>query len=286
MCHCGNLINTWNITNISPTRGMKPNLNFLKLKGVDIFQQLIVEEFLMRKCSKNWYIFNHGIKIPQIVLGFSGKVKELVDTNLVKLDNIPLIKRFTGGGTVIVDKSTIFGTFIMNESDADTPPYPREIMKWSTEFYANSFKIKNQDLTLNEHDYCIGDLKIGGNAQAIIKSRWCHHTSFLWDYDIKNMQYLLMPKKRPEYRRDREHESFLDKIKNHVSSVDVLEEDVRQYLSKLYVVKDTKMDDNLMIDPSTTSARDILLSLGYPDSELVFDRPLIRTKYITTDDER
>ena len=171
MCHCGNLINTWNITNISPTRGMKPNLNFLKLKGVDIFQQLIVEEFLMRKCSKNWYIFNHGIKIPQIVLGFSGKVKELVDTNLVKLDNIPLIKRFTGGGTVIVDKSTIFGTFIMNESDADTPPYPREIMKWSTEFYANSFKIKNQDLTLNEHDYCIGDLKIGGNAQAIIKSR-------------------------------------------------------------------------------------------------------------------
>ena len=268
---------------------MKPNLNFLKLKGVDIYQQLIVEEFLMRKCSKNWYIFNHGIKMPQIVLGFSGKVKELVDTNLVKTDNIPLIRRFTGGGTVIVDKSTIFGTFIMNESDANTQPYPREIMKWSTEFYANSFNIKNnQDITLklNEHDYCLGDLKIGGNAQAIIKSRWCHHTSFLWDYDIKNMQYLLMPKKRPDYRRDREHGSFLDKIKNHISSIETLEDDIRQHLSKLYIVKDTKIDDSIMVNTSTTSAREILLSLGYAETDLVFDRPLIRTKYITTEDER
>lgn len=29
-------------------------------------------------------------------------------------DNVPVIRRFTGGGTVIVDEETLFGSLIMN----------------------------------------------------------------------------------------------------------------------------------------------------------------------------
>jgi lipoate-protein ligase A len=36
----------------------------------------------------------------------------------------------------------------------------------------------------------LGEKKIGGNAQTISKGRWVHHTSFLWDFTEKNMQYL------------------------------------------------------------------------------------------------
>ncbi|PWZ24373.1 hypothetical protein Zm00014a_034362, partial [Zea mays] len=42
--------------------------------------------------------------------------------------------------------------------------------------------------------------KFGGNAQSITKNRWLHHMSFLWDYDVKNMDYLKIPKRAPEYR--------------------------------------------------------------------------------------
>lgn len=49
-------------------------------------------------------------------------------------------------------------------------------------------------------DYVFGDRKFGGNAQSIIKHRWIHHTSFLWDYDNKNMSYLKLPAKAPKYR--------------------------------------------------------------------------------------
>jgi len=45
-----------------------------------------------------------------------------------------------------------------------------------------------------------GDRKFGGNAQSITKNRWVHHTSFLWDYDVKNMSYLKLPAKVPQYR--------------------------------------------------------------------------------------
>ena len=65
-----------------------------------------------------------------------------------------------------------------------------------------------------ENDYVFGDhKKVGGNAQSIVKGGWLHHTSFLWDYDRENMEYLTLPEKRPEYRQDRSHDDFLVKLK-------------------------------------------------------------------------
>jgi len=43
---------------------------------------------------------------------------------------------------------------------------------------------------LRENDYVLGPRKMGGNAQSIIKNRWVHHTSFLWDFDVLKMRYL------------------------------------------------------------------------------------------------
>lgn len=123
-------------------------------------------------------------------------MKELVDVEKVAKDWIPLIRRFTGGGTVIVDDQTLFTTFIMNAKHAECDPYPRNIMHWSADIFRLVFD-DAKNFGLSEHDYTLGNAKIGGNAQAIVKDRWCHHTSFLWSYDPRRMQYLLMPKKRP-----------------------------------------------------------------------------------------
>ena len=49
-------------------------------------------------------------------------------------------------------------------------------------------------------DYAFGQRKFGGNAQAITKQRWLHHTSLLWDFDPARMQLLKHPSKIPEYR--------------------------------------------------------------------------------------
>ena len=72
-------------------------------------------------------------------------------------------------------------------------------------------KLGRQDRTfqLTSNDYTMGDRKIGGNAQAIISKRWLHHTSFLWDYSEARMALLKEPERRPEYRGDRKHETFI-----------------------------------------------------------------------------
>lgn len=65
------------------------------------------------------------------------------------------------------------------------------------------------EFTLLENDFTFGGQKIAGNAQAISAKRWLQHTSFLWDYQKERMQLLQEPAKRPKYRGERKHGSFL-----------------------------------------------------------------------------
>lgn len=72
---------------------------------------------------------------------FYSKPIELLEINSVLRDKVPVIKRFTGGGTVIVDHGTIFATFICNKDDVPSvQPYPRPIMSWSSLVYSKVFQ--------------------------------------------------------------------------------------------------------------------------------------------------
>jgi len=167
-------------------------------------------------------------------MGISGKPEELIHTASVKQDKIPVIKRFSGGGTVIVDENTLFISFILSKDALDIHPYPEPILRWSADLYKDAWKIPN--FHLRENDYCIGEKKCGGNAQYIKKDRWLHHTSFLWDYTHSNMNYLLMPAKRPKYRQDRDHLDFLTPLKEHTISQKTLIENLKETIVKqLYI---------------------------------------------------
>lgn len=179
----------------------------------------------------------------------------------------PVIKRFTGGGTVVVDNDCLMVSFVCNQVrgtggilwpllqsrtitsqslstccsphvlfvQADmpgNPQYPREIMKWSELFYKGVFdKLQrppgvllhlstaplSSSFCLQEQDYCLGLVKVAGNAQSVSRERWVHHTSFLWDFKDENMALLKLPEKRPAYRETRSHKEFLTKIREHVA---------------------------------------------------------------------
>jgi lipoate---protein ligase len=143
-------------------------------------------------------------------MGISGQPDQLLDLSKIKENNIPVIKRFSGGGTVIVDENTLFISFVMTKTNVDAAPFPEPILRWSADLYASAWDIRG--FQLRENDYCIGDKKCGGNAQYMRKNRWIHHTSFLWDYKSENMDVLLLPPKCPAYRQDRSHDDFLCRL--------------------------------------------------------------------------
>nr|XP_048323193.1 uncharacterized protein LOC107419235 [Ziziphus jujuba var. spinosa] len=197
-------------------RIVSPLMNLIRLKGFPILRQLHIEEQLLRTSSENWCIVNDGTNDRAIVMGVSGVPAELLEIDSVLQDEIPVIRRFTGGGTVVVDSGTIFVTLICNkDAVAGLQPYPRPIMSWSGHVYSRVFQGIG-DFHLRENDYVFGNCKFGGNAQSITKNRWIHHTSFLWDYDVRNMAYLKHPKRVPEYRLARNHLEFICRMKDYM----------------------------------------------------------------------
>lgn len=239
----------------------------LRGSGFSILERLCLEEILLHHDTSNWIIVgaheprnhrflqrrDHASANAAIVMGISGKPDRLLNVQSVKDDHVMTIKRFSGGGTVILDLDSIWVS-IIGRPGVVAEVFPRPIMKWtSASLYEPMFQrlsdrnaasdstrratlvmdtkscaVENTGRTisldrnetlaeslpfrLHENDYVLGDRKIGGNAQAIVKSGWIHHTSFLWDYSRENMAYLQLPSKRPEYRGDREHDEFLMRI--------------------------------------------------------------------------
>ena len=198
---------------------MKPPLHLIELTQVPIFQQLQWEEALLRVDRRNWCLLNRGSP-PAIVLGISGVVDELVCSEKWKCRPIPVVRRFSGGGTVVVDHDTLFVTLICQSDLLPVPPFPRPLMEWSAELYRPLFPDKAL-FQLQENDYAIGERKWGGNAQAIIKGRWLHHSSLLWKYDLAHMDYLLLPPKMPFYRQKRSHADFLCCLSDYWSDCDL-----------------------------------------------------------------
>ena len=62
---------------------------------------------------------------------------------------------------------------------------------------------------LIENDFTVAGRKVAGNAQCITKGRWLQHTSFLWDFSKDRMALLQEPARRPQYRGNRKHGTFL-----------------------------------------------------------------------------
>jgi lipoate---protein ligase len=216
--------------------------HLLHLSHYPIFDQLLLEEALLRTDKRNWCIINEGSP-PAIVMGISGKPDELIDIPRATQDGIPVIKRFSGGGTVIVDEDTLFITFICQKDIHDFSPYPEPILRWHEGIFREVFD--HERFHLRENDFAIADRKCGGNAQYIKKERWLHHTSFLWDYKEDNMSYLLLPKKMPEYRQKREHGAFLCRLSEYFSSKEETVQKLKTALSQRYVVETYELSDVL-----------------------------------------
>jgi len=231
---------------------LKP-IYLLDLGTMPIFDQLQLEEALLRGTSHNYCLVSRGSS-KAIVMGISGKIELLLNVPKVQEHAVPVIQRFSGGGTVIVDKETLFTTFIFSKDDIPIHPYPEPILRWTAELFTTAWQIPNFHLI--ENDYAIGPMKCGGNAQYIQKDRWLHHTSFLFDYQNENMEYLQLPEKRPTYRKNRTHTDFLCRLKDHAPSKEHLIDQLKIELNKRFQVTPISLDE-LTWNPHRQSVRQV-----------------------------
>lgn len=218
-------------------------LHLIRLSGFPIYQQLQLEEALLRADERNWCLLNTGTP-PAIVLGISGQPEQWLNRELLQKRPVPLVRRFSGGGTVFVDGNTSFVTWICQADAMNVPCCPQKVLRWTEALYAPLF---HPTFRAHENDYVLGDRKFGGNAQYMRKNRWLHHSSLLWDYDPHNMEYLSLPPRMPNYRQQRSHTEFLCKLKTFWKEQQSLANAIADRISAHFHVIEVKLEEALEI---------------------------------------
>lgn len=150
---------------------------------------------------------------PSVVLGAGGKLAEDVVEDSCLRDAIPIQRRSSGGGTVLLGRGCQLFSLILR---FDRDPALKDVNA-SYRFIMGRLIHALRPIAEVEHsgisDLAVAGRKIAGNAQQRKRDHVLHHGTLLYSFDLDLIpRYLRMPKKQPGYREGREHESFVTNL--------------------------------------------------------------------------
>jgi lipoate-protein ligase A len=166
-----------------------------------------------------------------VVLGRIGKIKDDINTENTSKDKIPILRRSSGGGTVLQGPGCLnYSLVLSKELRPELNDLKRSyvyILKHVTEALKKlGLKVSYHpisDIALDE-----GYKKFSGNAQKRGRTFILHHGTILYNFNLDLVQkYLLLPKDMPEYRGKRQHLNF-------VSNIDKKSQDIKDVLKEIF----------------------------------------------------
>ena len=169
-----------------------------------------------------------------VVLGRICKEHEDVKMGEVLKDRVLVLRRSSGGGTVLQGKGCLnYSLVLSKERDrqiADLRQSYRvilgKVIAALKQFGVEAVFCPISDIALAENQK-----KISGNAQKRSKKFILHHGTILYNFDLAQIKkYLNMPKDIPEYRRDRSHLNF-------VTNVSLAAPDIKSALRNVFNVE-------------------------------------------------
>jgi len=166
-----------------------------------------------------------------VVVGYSNRVECEVNVEACHERGIPILRRCSGGGTVLqgpgclnyslilrIDSDpalqTVTGTnrFVMERNRAALETLLARSSR-RKEALSSESEIRNPKSEISVHGYtdlAIDDRKFSGNAQRRKRGAVLFHGTFLLNFNLALANRLLpMPSKEPDYRKHRSHGQFL-----------------------------------------------------------------------------
>jgi lipoate---protein ligase len=149
-----------------------------------------------------------------IVLGASCRLADDVRVEACRADGVPILRRTSGGGTVVVGPGALNVSVILPESAAPGLSAVDKAHRYVLDGIVESIQRAGRPVTLEGRgDLVLGDRKCGGSAQRRLKHWFMVHCSILYDFPIERIdRYLAIPRRQPEYRLGREHRDFLSNL--------------------------------------------------------------------------
>ena len=143
---------------------------------------LALEEILLKKHDQEFLIL--GINNPSVIIGKHQSAHREVNTSFVSGNNIPVIRRISGGGTVYHDQGNLNFAFISNSEPGrqiDFRKYTEPVIGFLQSLGVNArFEGKN--------DIKVDGLKISGNAEHVFRNRVLHHGTLLFNASLETLR--------------------------------------------------------------------------------------------------
>jgi lipoate-protein ligase A len=154
----------------------------LNLKSSDPFFNLAIEEILLKDSEEEYFIL--CVNSPSVIIGKHQSGHREVNTRFVTQNDIPVIRRISGGGTVFHDYGNLNFSFIRQSESGkqvDFRKYTRPVIDFLKSLGVDArFEDKN--------DLKVETYKVSGNAEHIYHNRVLHHGTLLFRSSLEMLR--------------------------------------------------------------------------------------------------
>jgi len=147
----------------------------------DPYFNLAAEEYLLKNFDEDFFYLY--INDPCIVLGKHQNTVAEINVPYVFENNLKVVRRLSGGGTVFHDHGNLNFCFIQKGVEGhlvDFKKYTQVILKTLTDLGVNASLKGKSDLVIN-------DLKFSGNAEHVFRNKVLHHGTLLFSSDLSQL---------------------------------------------------------------------------------------------------
>jgi lipoate-protein ligase A len=157
-----------------------------------------------------------------VALGYANKAETEVNLPFCRSRAIPVLRRCTGGGTVLQGPGVLNYSLILRFNDSG----PCHSIAATNQFILERHRDVLAGLVCapvewrGQTDLAIGGLKFAGNAQRRRRRFLLFHGSFLLHLDLGLVEQVLpLPSRQPDYRVNRSHSDFLTNLNVPASTI-------------------------------------------------------------------
>jgi lipoate-protein ligase A len=148
-----------------------------------------------------------------VVVGTGGSVGIDVNVAACAGDGVPILRRASGGGTVLLGPRCLCFSLVLSYDRAaglnEIPASNRYVLGRIVTALAPLISAKVEGTS----DLAVSGVKFSGNAQQRKRTHFLHHGTLLCGFDLSLVaKYLNAPERQPEYRHGRGHVEFVTNL--------------------------------------------------------------------------
>jgi lipoate-protein ligase A len=144
----------------------------------DPFFNLAIEEILLKNSKEEFLILY--VNDPSVIIGKHQSGHREVNTQFITDNNIPVIRRISGGGTVFHDHGNLNYSFIRQSESGKQVDF-RKYTQPVIEFLKS---VGVEALFEGKSDIKVDGFKISGNAEHVHHNRVLHHGTLLFNASL------------------------------------------------------------------------------------------------------